>query len=244
MNIAQIKFLLGADPKYIAERVLFTPFLPLQLFKKEFTDIEKMFSGKSEYKGFTGMLNGERITVIRTGMGTANIGDILMWLGGHIKKAVFAGAVGALDQSYQIGDYFIPIEAIEGEGFSRYTRDNPEKIFMGSKHVQLDPNIIEKCQRYSVAKGKLFTIGGIVFEEDKMFLEFLKNQGVDAIDLETSAFYTAAQKGNIEALAFHYVSDLPPHKLFYEKYSKEDQLKLNYALEGFPKTVLDVLCAL
>jgi purine-nucleoside phosphorylase len=245
MTIMPLTFLLGIRSKeIIADKIVLSPFVALNRFKQEFTSIDKTFSGKTGYKGFTGNINGQRLSVINTGLGTLPVGDLVLWLKDMVRTVMLVGSVGTLSGELQIGDYFIPDTAIDGEGFTHYHLQNPSQRFLTANQVRLTDNMRSKCGRFTVKRGTVYTIGSLYAEQDTMFLEFLKNQGVSALDMETSAFYTAAQKAGIDALAFHYVSDRPLEKPFYEKLSNEDQLRLNYAVEGFPKTVLDVLCAI
>ena len=243
MNKELIHFLLGVKPQAIAEKVILVPFLPLKMFKDHFENVEKTFSGKTQYKGFTGVVKGQKISVISTGQGSAAVGDLVINLKGVAQKLVLAGSAGALNPELTLGDYVLPVEAIDGEGFSYYYLKNPKEEFIKASKVSVHQELLSVCNKLPIQKGVIYSIGSLT-AEDNILLELLKNQGIGTIDMETSAFYTAAKVSDIKGLALHFVSDLPLSKPFYKKMETADQQKINYAMEGFPKTIIDLVLSL
>jgi len=244
MNKELMNYILGIKKaEAIAEKVVLLPYLPLKMFKDKFEKIEGTFAGSTQYKGFTASSQGQRLTFINTGPGSAAVGDLVLWLKDLAKKLLLAGSVGALDPELALGDYLLPVEAIAGEGFSQYLLQNAKQRFLEAPRVTIQDGLWERCEKLPVRKGVVYTIGALNAEEN-VFLELLRTQGVAALDMETSAFYAAAEKAAIPALALHYVSDLPLRQPFYQKPDKADQLKINYALEGFPQTIIDLILSL
>ncbi len=244
MNERIIRNILNTDAAQIAPKLLLLPYQSRITFKRACTSVDHTFSSML-FKGFTGTYNGQRISVIETGMNPSRVGDLVLWLKDIVSHVLFTGSVGTLSEDLEIGDYFIPFKAVDGEGFSHYHHDLPsEQRFYNAHRTSIHPHLQQRCRSFPIKNGTVYTIGSLAAEENTLFLEFLRAQGISALDMETSALYTAAEKTGIQALAFHYVSDRPLEHPFYEKPSNEDQLRLNYAVEGIPKTVMDILTTL
>lgn len=168
------------------------------------------------YKGFTLAFSDKKVSFIVTGPGASRVGDVVMALKATSCRAVlYLGAAGGIGRNVCIGDIFIPLRAVSGEGFSHYYQLPEADISFKLASIATEALVgqfVDYCRDASVFYsavhcGTIFTIGS-VFAETKSFLMRLKQQGVAAIDMETSAFYTAACQAGLACMAVHYISDL------------------------------------
>lgn len=211
----------------IGDVIIFSCFDILHILKKKFrTNIVQEF--ERYYKGLTIQICNTKITVIVTGSGDARVGDAVLAVRDcEIKGMIYTGTAGGLCEESNRGDVFVTDEAISGDGFSRYYKKMSNNSFdntVGSSKVML------KCfqefhqaswnRRLKVRYGKIFTIDS-VFAETNEFLNDMVNYGCAAIDMETAAFYTAAQVSSKNGIAIHYISDLPRKETNYDMFRKE-----------------------
>ena len=232
----------GEKSTAFALRIVLVPALPLNMFKKHFSKIEKNFNGRPFYSGFTGKYNGERISVLSTGVGATVVGDAVLALKTVATHFLLANVAGTLSPELQIGDHFIPLRAIDGEGFSRYQQGTHADVLLSTRGIEMSPTVRAFCSSLQVPHGTVYTLGSLHAEQDRTFLELLKNKGIAAVDLETSAVYAAARTIEATALAVQLIDHRPLERPLYRKGTSTEQLRLNYAVEGFPKTVLDLAC--
>lgn len=180
------------------------------------------------YKGLTLDFDGRLISVIFSGSGDSRVGDAVLALNeSRCKALIYCGTAGGLGSGISRGDLFVPREAVIGEGFSRYYKDINANIYDNISTASPDMVMLfEKFENKSmsfnvkVLYSKIFTIDSI-FAETKEFLGEISQNGCAAIDMETSAFYTAAQVIRRKCLAVHYISDLPQEEQNYDMLRKE-----------------------
>lgn len=196
------------------------------------------------YKGFNLSFNKKILTVITTGSGSSRVGDAILALEGTPCRFVFyTGAAGGLGKRICVGDLIVPERAIIGDGFSRYHKTVFENDLL-SNYSLASQCLIERFKSYAESNfsssqtiffGDMFTTESL-FSETKTFLSELENHDVTAIDMETSAFFTATQKLALNAMAIHYISDLPQKgesPNVFNKNCKKAYVKLPYTLIDF-----------
>jgi len=236
-----VKTALGCAPEDIAPNVIITPFMPLKAFRRHFEkDSVKELSPPFFFDGLTGVYGGERITVIRTGIGPSRVGDCISILSmTPAQNVLFIGAVGALGAGHQIGDIFLPTEAADGEGYTRYLFNSFNAVVESAPIVacggclEADLAKFVKGRGLTVGQGRIFTIGSIAFESQEN-LQVLKDSGFDAIEMELSAFFAAAAYHQLAFAALTYVSDLPLLSSLWDKKSVEEKERLKDAYRSMP----------
>lgn len=203
------------------------------------------FSGA--YKGFNLDFNKKRLTVVITGPGSSRVGDAVLALQDtRCRVVLYSGAAGGISENIRVGDLAVPSSAIIGDGFSRYHTNIFEKDIL-SNYSQCSEDLIQKFKNYigeeanfSVHSGEIFTTESL-FSETEEFLTHLKRSNISFIDMETSAFFTAAKKIDVKSMAIHYVSDLPGRgdlPNIFNKECKKIYIKLPYILIDFIKAGL------
>ena len=162
-------------------------------------------------------IKGNIITYIKTGIGACNVLDAVLTLGiTNCKKVLFVGSVGSLDPNINIGDIIIPEYSISGVGSNRYLNQNglldndcyenkyyPDRKFTNSLSHITDKFILNtNIKKY---KGHIFSVDTILAQY--AYLDEIVNMGCNCIEMETSAFFDAANICSIESGAVLSVSD-------------------------------------
>lgn len=242
-----VSVVFGCRPDEVAEAVVITPFVPLKAFRHHIEQERVTLSPPFFYKGFTAEAAGERVSVIHTGVGPSRVGDCLGFLAlTPARRVVFAGAVGGLNQSHRIGEYFFATGATNGEGYTRYVQTPFADLVGSAVTVPCDGqfhagtwNFLAK-RGWKVHRGALFTVGCITCES-RQNLEILRDFGHQAVEMELSAFFAAARHHGIEAAALTYISDLPLRTPLWADKDPAEQQALRKAYRALPNLALEYL---
>ena len=197
-------------PREVTKAVIFSCFDRIDQLKKRYKPyVKKEFRGY--YSGLILKFEYNSVTVIISGPGDSRVGDAVLALQNTpCEYIVYTGAVGSIFPALTIGDLFSPTKALIGEGFSRYySQKNALNNFSFAS-----TDLLGKFKIYAVKKkcnvyfGHIFTTETL-FKQTPKELDKLTNKFIHAIDMETSAFFTAAAYLGLKPIAIHYVSDLP-----------------------------------
>jgi len=150
-----------------------------------------------------------RITIINFSMGAANAATIMDLLSAISPKAVlFLGKCGGLKKRNKIGDMILPIAAIKGEGASNnYFPDEVPALPAFSLQRAVSHAVREQGIDYWT--GTVYTTSRRVWEHDADFKKYLEKIRCMAIDMETSAIFSAGFANKIPTGALLLVSDQP-----------------------------------
>jgi purine-nucleoside phosphorylase len=247
---------LGCTPEQIAARVIVTPFVPLKAFRKALEgEVTRELAPAFFFKGFCANHRGRAVTVINTGVGPSRVGDVLSILSlTGAKEVLFAGAVGGLavdghNSGWEIGDWFLPTEAADAEGYTRYVLEPFADIVEKAPLIGCDgglENALEEFLRgegIAPRTGRVFTIGSIAFESEEN-LRHLADTGFDALEMELSAFFAAARHHQLRAAALTYISDFPLGSSLWREKTKEENTRLRDAYRALPNLCLDFAATL
>ncbi|HEY4832092.1 MAG TPA: AMP nucleosidase [Waddliaceae bacterium] len=125
-----------------------------------------------------------------------------------IKAALLLGMCGGLRREYHIGDYFVPVGAIRGEGTSDFYF--PSEVpamanFLMQKYVT---NVLtEQNARYHI--GITHTTNKRFWEFNSLFRERLVLTRPQAIEMECATLFMASYYNKLPLGAFLLISDLP-----------------------------------
>ncbi len=237
----------GCRPEDIAEEVVVTPFVPLKAFRRHVAAEVRDLSPPFFYKGFTGVFGGRRVTVLATGVGPSRVGDCLGFLSlTPARRVLFAGAVGGLAPELAIGEFFLPLEAADGEGYTRYVDQPFRQVVAGARPVPrprgfgggLGPFLA--AQGFVAREGRVFTVGSISFESRENLLA-IRDHGYDAVEMELSAFFAASRCHGLAAAALTYVSDLPLGSSLWQEKGPGEEEALRHAYRALPLLALEYL---
>ncbi|WP_088808618.1 MULTISPECIES: purine-nucleoside phosphorylase [Listeria] len=187
--------LLPGDPlraKHIAERFLEKPVL--------FNDVRGML-------GFTGTYQGQKVSVMGTGMGVPSISIYVNELiqSYDVQNLIRVGTMGGMQKDVKVRDVVIAQAASTDSQINRNTFDGVDFAPVA------DFSLLKKAYDAGVEKGLSIKVGN-VFSSDRFYNDELDKQkladyGVLGIEMEAAALYTLAQKYNRRALAILTVSD-------------------------------------
>lgn len=153
--------------------------------------------------------NGEGLTIVNFGIGTANAATIMDLLTARMPEGVlFLGKCGGLKQSTEIGHFILPIAAIRGEGTSNdYFPPEVPALPSFKLHKFVSEKIVERGFEYRT--GVVYTTNRRLWEHDQDFLGRLRSLTALAIDMETATIFIVGHFNNISRGALLLVSDVP-----------------------------------
>lgn len=153
--------------------------------------------------------NGEGLTIVNFGIGTANAATIMDLLTARMPEGVlFLGKCGGLKQSTEIGHFILPIAAIRGEGTSDdYFPPVVPALPSFKLHKFVSERIVERGFEYRT--GVVYTTNRRLWEHDQHFLDRLRALTALAIDMETATIFVVGHHNNISRGALLLVSDVP-----------------------------------
>ena len=169
MNITrhQIENYFFGNPKLIADKILFTKRQTrLHAYKEHLTEI---YEFGNVWYGMTGVLRGQKMTIIVTGIGPSMVGDAVYALDKPDSICLYSGTCGGLHEDLHIGDYFIADHAVCGDGFTFHLGYTPLAEVAG------DPGLLNSLKLFIARKserfmsGTTFTTSSVVREADADF---------------------------------------------------------------------------
>lgn len=125
-----------------------------------------------------------------------------------IKAALLLGMCGGLRKNYSIGNYFVPIASIRGEGTSDF--------YFPAEVPSLANFLVQKVVTNVLETEKMPYHIGITHTTNKRFWEFNKNfkdqleiSRAQAIEMECATLFTASYSYKLPLGALLLISDLP-----------------------------------
>jgi AMP nucleosidase len=153
--------------------------------------------------------NGEGLTIVNFGIGTANAATIMDLLTARMPRGVlFLGKCGGLKHSTEIGHFILPIAAIRGEGTSDdYFPPEVPALPSFKLHKFVSEKIVERGLEYRT--GVVYTTNRRLWEHDEAFKGRLRRLTAIAIDMETATIFIVGHHNQIPRGALLLVSDRP-----------------------------------
>lgn len=217
--------LFGIIPEEVKRNCLLVPLLS-KGFLKNF-GIEKLNRGFLYASG-----QGTNFTLIQTGMGAGLVGDAVLYLKEtNCKNLLLFGSCGALNNNteLQIGSLVYPEKCSSFESFSDFlgSPSRPPQIYFPDKSLR--DSFLKETNCADLRPVHCATVASLKLEEEKD--AWLIEQGIDVVDMECSAFFSASKHAEIPALALFYIADIVNQKPFYVKSSDLDQQSLLQAID-------------
>ncbi|MBC7530721.1 MAG: AMP nucleosidase [Oligoflexus sp.] len=153
--------------------------------------------------------NGDNLTMINFGIGSANAATIMDLLSSIKPKGVlFLGKCGGLKDSTELGHFILPIAAIRGDGTSDdYLPREVPAMPSFKLHKFVSEKIVEAGMDYRT--GVVYTMNRRVWEHDDVFKQKLREFRAIAIDMETATIFACGIANEISRGALLLVSDVP-----------------------------------
>lgn len=126
----------------------------------------------------------------------------------NIKAGLMLGMCGGLRRHYRIGDYFIPVASIRGEGTSDFYFP-PEVPALGNFLMQKAATEVLEAENAPYHIGITHTTNIRFWEFNQAFIEKLKENKAQAIELECATLFAASYRRKLPLGALLLISDLP-----------------------------------
>ena len=199
---------ISAKPGEIAEAVLL-PGDPLRakwIAENFFEDVVQ-YNSVRNMLGFTGTVNGKRVSVQGTGMGAPSIGIYAYELFNDygVQKAIRVGTSGGLPPT-KLRDVVIGLSASTDSKINRRTYGDLDVA--PAANYELLEKAVAKARELSIPHHIGMIASGDLFYDETDSLEHWKKLGVLALEMETSQLYTLAAKFRRQALSIVTVSDM------------------------------------
>jgi len=199
---------ISAKPGEIAESILL-PGDPLRakwIAENFFEDVVQ-YNSVRNMLGFTGIVNGKRVSVQGTGMGAPSIGIYAYELFNDygVQKAIRVGTSGGLPPT-KLRDVVIGISASTDSKINRRTYGDLDVA--PAANYELLEKAVAKARELSIPHHIGMIASGDLFYDETDSLEHWKKLGVLALEMETSQLYTLAAKFRRQALSIVTVSDM------------------------------------
>jgi purine-nucleoside phosphorylase len=199
---------IAAKPGEIAESILL-PGDPLRAkwIAENFLADAVQYNTVRNMFGYTGTVNGKRVSVQGTGMGAPSIGIYAYELFNDygVQKAIRVGTAGGIAPT-QLRDVVIAISASTDSRINRRTYGDLDVAPAAS--YELLEKAVAKARETGVAHHIGMVASGDLFYDETDSFEHWKKLGVLALEMETSQLYTLAAKFRRQALSIVTVSDM------------------------------------
>jgi len=166
-----------------------------------------------------------------------------------VEKIVFVGTCGGF-KDLRLGDMVIGSEAFDGEGFSRYLKEDFSMRELLGSSATVRPKgdvssafvkfLLQRNAKDRIKTGKIFTIGSL-YAENKENLSAIEAYGFIGIDMELSAVYNAANRIETDITSLLVVSDRPFDKSLGSKLDHEEELRVRNAIAELPAIAMDFM---
>ncbi|MFY7897834.1 MAG: purine-nucleoside phosphorylase, partial [Candidatus Planktophila sp.] len=198
----------SAKPGEIAESILL-PGDPLRakwIAENFFEDVVQ-YNSVRNMLGFTGTVNGKRVSVQGTGMGAPSIGIYAYELFNDygVQKAIRVGTSGGLPPT-KLRDVVIGLSASTDSKINRRTYGDLDVA--PAANYELLEKAVAKARELAIPHHIGMIASGDLFYDETDSLEHWKKLGVLALEMETSQLYTLAAKFRRQALSIVTVSDM------------------------------------
>lgn len=153
--------------------------------------------------------NGDGLTIVNFGIGSANAATIMDLLSAVEPEGVlFLGKCGGLKDSTEIGNFILPIAAIRGEGTSMdYMPPEVPALPSFKLHKFVSDRLVERNLEYRT--GVIYTTNRRLWEHDSEFRKKLDRLTCIGIDMETATLFIVGHYNSIARGALLLVSDVP-----------------------------------
>lgn len=196
------------------------------------------------WTGITGVLRGESVSIIATGIGPSLVADAVYALEKPDAVCVYSGTCGGLHRDLNIGDYFLAKEAICADGASYWFGYKMLSSVPSERQAFSSTKAVFQQLEIPFVTGLSFTTSTVVRENNPDFWEYVDPKCM-AIEMGCASFYAAASYSQKRAAAYFWVSDLPNlGKSYFDPLSDEEIALKQARYEEVVKSDLVILSLL
>lgn len=225
---------IAAAPGEVAERILL-PGDPMRAkwIAENFLTDAKQFNAIRAMYGFTGTYEGVRVSVMGSGMGAPSMSLYLheLFVDYAVQVAIRIGTCGAIQDRVGVGNLILPITASTDSGINRRTTNGLD--FAPPADFELLKLAASLAVKVPVHVGGVASMD--MFYDTTDSTDRLREHGILALEMETSALYSLAARKNRRSLSILTVTD---HLNTHEAMSAEARERtLNDMVELSLKTI-------
>lgn len=207
----------------------------IELLSDEFPDVHKI------------TYNNKSFLHIRSYVGATNVGETVLLLSfTKCKRIIFVGSVGSISNDVNIGDLIIPSTSVSGEAFSSYmyetiNKESLHKEYHPTKELYEVATNYLKNENINYKDIKVYSVDTIVGQF--AHIDEILDLDCKAIEMETSALFSACQVAEKECVALLAVSDNTILNKSLISGRTDDDMKLYHRTryEIIPEIILDLL---
>lgn len=153
-----------------------------------------------------------------------------------IKASLLLGMCGGLRRRYQVGDYFVPVASIRGEGTSNFYFP-PEVPAIANFLIQKAVTQVLEEQKSIYHIGITYTTNMRFWEFNEHFKSVLRVTKAQAIEMECATLFAASYKRRLTLGALLLISDLPLNSNGIKTKKKAEFVYDNYTADHVEKGV-------
>ncbi len=222
----QFEALFGIKSSRIKKNCILLPLLPKGILN-EFK-INNFKSGK-----LYGVGDNNDFTLIHTGMGAGFTGDAVL----HLKESpcenvILFGSCGLVTarNGLSIGSLVSPAKCYANESFTELLlqKNVESRVFYAQDKFFGD--FLAQGEKIGLKKVNCSTLASLKLEEQ--MVDLFIEKGIDVVDMECSAFFSAAEFAEINAIACFYISDIIKEKPFYLSLDPDSKSALCSAIKN------------
>ncbi len=237
---------LGINEEDVTEVVVLAPWWhPNKLYNDYDCRIELLSDEFPEVYRIT--YNNKSFLHIRSYVGATNVGETVLLLSfTKCKRIIFVGSVGSISNDVNIGDLIIPSTSVSGEAFSSYmyktiNKESLHKEYHPTKKLYDATTNYLKNENIDYKDIKVYSVDTIAGQF--AHIDEILNLGCKAIEMETSALFSACQVIEKECVALLVVSDNTILNKSLISGRTDDDMKLYHRTryEIIPRIIFDLL---
>ena len=207
---SQLVYRLGITEKDVTEVVVLAPWWhPNKLYNNYDCKIELLSDEFPDVHRIT--YNNKSFLHIRSYVGATNVGETVLLLSfTKCKRIIFVGSVGSISNDVNIGDLIIPSTSVSGEAFSSYmfetiNKDSLHKEYHPTKELYDATRNYLKNENICYKDIKVYSVDTIAGQF--AHIDEILDLGCKAIEMETSALFSACHVAEKECVCILAVSD-------------------------------------
>ncbi len=201
---------LGITEEEVTEIVVLAPWWhPNKLYNKYDCKVELLSDEFPDVHRIT--YNNKSFLHIRSYVGATNVGETVLLLSfTKCKRIIFVGSVGSISNDVNIGDLIIPLTSVSGEAFSSYmyeaiNKESLHKEYHSTSELYNATTNYLRNENIDYKDIKVYSVDTIAGQF--AHIDEILNLGCKAIEMETSALFSACLVTEKECVALLAVSD-------------------------------------
>jgi AMP nucleosidase len=180
----------------------------------------------------------EKISILDFKIGSpaaALVVDLCAFL--PIRAALLLGMCGGLRRRYEVGEYFVPVASIRGEGTSDFYFPSEVPAMANFLVQKMVTNVLEETKaKYHI--GITHTTNKRFWEFDQDFKSRLKATRAQSIEMECATLFMAGYSHRLALGALLLISDLPLNKEGIKTKKSSESVFANHTADHVEKGVL------